>query len=131
MIGLDTNVLVRYVMQDDPKQAPKATKIIESLTQEDPGMLPLVALVEFVWVLGSCYELNRSQIAQAIDGILRTKEFVIERSEQVRQALRIFQGGSADFADCLIERSASHAGCEKIVTFDVAAAKATGMVLIS
>ncbi len=103
----------------------------EDVKQEDPGMLPLVALVEFVWVLGSCYELNRSQIAQAIDGILRTKEFVIERSEQVRQALRIFQGGSADFADCLIERSASHAGCEKIVTFDVAAAKTTGMVLLT
>lgn len=131
MIGLDTNVLVRYVMQDDPKQAPKATKIIESLTQEVPGMLPVVVLVEFVWVLGSCYELNRSQIAHAIDGILRTREFVIERSEQVRQALRIFQAGSADFADCLIERSASHAGCEKIVTFDVAAAKTTGMELIA
>lgn len=131
MIGLDTNVLVRYIMQDDPKQAPKATRIIESLTPGDPGMLPLVTLVEFAWVLGSCYELNRDQIAQAIDGVLRTREFVIERSELVRQALRIFQAGSADFADCLIERSATHAGCDKVVTFDVAAAKTAGMVLIS
>lgn len=131
MIGLDTNVLVRYVMQDDPKQSPKATKLIESLTADDPGFVSLVAVIEFGWVLASCYDLNRDQVAQAIDGVLRTKELVVDRADQVVQALRVYKAGSADFADCLIERDAAHAGCEKTVTFDAAAAKTAGMTMIA
>src|SRR5690348_17516308 len=62
MIGLDTNVLVRCVMQDDPRQSQKASRLIESLTSEAPGFVPLVALIELVWVLTSCYDLTREQI---------------------------------------------------------------------
>lgn len=130
MIGLDTNVLVRYVMQDDPKQSAKATKLIESLTPETPGFVPLIALVELVWVLTSCYELTRGQVGQALDALLRAKEIVLDRAEQVSQALRVFGASSADFADCLIERTSAAAGCERTMTFDVAAAKATGMTLV-
>lgn len=131
MIGLDTNVLVRYVMQDDPKQSQKASKLIESLTPEAPGFVPLVSLVEIVWVLSSCYDLTRDQIAQALEALLRAKEIVLDRAEQVSQALRTFGASSADFADCLIERTAAAAGCEKTMTFDAGAAKAAGMTLIT
>jgi predicted nucleic-acid-binding protein len=130
MIGLDTNVLVRYIMQDDAKQSPKATKIIESLDAFSGGYVSLVAIIEMVWVLGSSYELSRTQVAQAIDGIVRTKQFKIESAEQVVRALRVFNAGKADFADCLIERTSDSAGCDKTVTFDVNASKHAGMDLI-
>lgn len=130
MIGLDTNVIVRYVMQDDPKQSQKAARLIEALSVESPGFVPLVAVVEFVWVLTSCYDLTREQVAAAIDGILRAKEFVVDRMEQITQALRVYRSGSADFADCLIERGATSAGCDKTMTFDVSAARSAGMTLI-
>jgi len=130
MIGLDTNVIVRYVMQDDPKQSQKATRLIEALSADAPGFVPLVAVVELVWVLTSCYDLKRDQVAQAIDGILRTKEFIVDRTEQVAQALRVYKTGSADFADCLIERGATSAGCERTMTFDASAAKSARMTMI-
>jgi predicted nucleic-acid-binding protein len=131
MIGLDTNVLVRYVMQDDAKQSQKASKLIESLTPETPGFVPLVSLVELVWVLTSCYELTREQVAQALEALLRAKEIVLDRAEQVSQSLRTFSAGAADLADCLIERTATAAGCEKTMTFDARAAKTAGMTLIT
>ncbi len=130
MIGLDTNVLVRYIMQDDPKQSAKATSIVESLDDAGGGYITLVSIVELVWVLGSSYELPRAQVALALDGILRTKQFAIERADQVLRALRVFKVGKSDFADCLIERSADSAGCEKTFTFDVSASKYAGMTLI-
>ncbi|MGH8296182.1 MAG: PIN domain-containing protein [Steroidobacteraceae bacterium] len=131
MIGLDTNVLVRYVMQDDPKQSEKASRLIESMTPETPGFVPFVALVELVWVLSSCYGLAREQVVQALDALLHAKEIVLEHAEQVSQALRVFDAGAGDFADCLIERTATAAGCEKTMTFDRGAAKGAGMTLIS
>ena len=131
MTGLDTNVIVRYIMQDDPKQAAKATEIVEALTAEDPGFVPVVVLIELVWVLSSCFGLVRSEIAEALDGLLRTKEIAVEGAEVAWRALRMFRDGSADFADCLIERSASAAGCSQTMTFDKAAAKHCGMTLVA
>ena len=130
MIGLDTNVLVRYFAQDDPVQAKKAGALIESLTPERPGFVTQVALVEVVWVLGRAYGVERAEIAQVIETLLRTKEVVVEAAETVWKSLRLYAGSSADFADCLIERACHEAQCEYTVTFDVKAAKAAGMHLI-
>ena len=130
MIGLDTNVLVRYIMQDDPKQSSKATKLIESLDGDNPGYITIVSVVELYWVLTSSYELTGQQVAQALEAILRTKQFLVERADQVMRALRVFGEGKSDFADCLIERSAAGAGCERTITFDVGASKHAGMTLI-
>ncbi len=130
MIGLDTNVLVRYLMQDDAKQAAKATRLMESLTVEVPGFVSIISVVELGWVLTSAYGLTRSQLEQALEALLRTKELVVDRADQVLQALRIFKATKADLADCLIERSAAGAGCEQTMTFDVAAAKGAGMILV-
>ena len=130
MIGLDTNVLVRYIMQDDAKQAAKATTLIESLSAAAPGFITLVSVVELVWVLSSCYDLTRAQVAQALEVILRSKQLIVDQAEHVVRALRAFNAGTADFADCLIERTAAAAGCAQTMTFDSAAAKAAGMTLI-
>jgi predicted nucleic-acid-binding protein len=131
MIGLDTNVLVRYIMQDDPKNSPKANKLIESLDADNPGYITMVSVLELYWVLTTCYELTGQQAAQALEVILRTKQFLVERSDQVMRALRVFGEGAADFADCLIERSAASAGCAQTMTFDVGASKHAGMTLIT
>jgi predicted nucleic-acid-binding protein len=130
MIGLDTNVLVRYIMQDDPKNSPKANQLIESLDGDNPGYITMVSVIELYWVLTSCYELTEQQAAQALETILRTKQFLVERADQVMRALRVFGEGSADFADCLIERSAAGAGCTQTMTFDVGASRHAGMTLI-
>ncbi|MBK7050434.1 MAG: type II toxin-antitoxin system VapC family toxin [Rhodoferax sp.] len=130
MIGLDTNVLVRYIMQDDPKQSAKASKLIESLDGNNQGYITMVSVVELYWVLTSSYELSGQQVGQALEAILRTKQFLVERADQVMRALRVFGEGRADFADCLIERSAAGAGCNQTMTFDVGASKFAGMTLI-
>ena len=130
MTGLDTNVLVRYIAQDDAMQSPKATKLIESLTVDAPGFVSLVSVVELFWVLSFCYGLTREQLTQALELLLRTKEVVVDRADQVMKALRVYKAGSADFADCLIERTAASAGCSRTMTFDIGAAKTAGMTLI-
>ena len=131
MTGLDTNVLVRYVMQDDPRQSPRATRLIESFTADDPGFVPVVALIELVWVLSSSYSLDRAQVSAVVDTLLRSKELVVDQAALVTQALKRYGSGGADFADALIERQAAAAGCSATMTFDAGAAKADGMTLVS
>ena len=130
MIGLDTNVLVRYIMQDDATQAPKATKLIEGLSSDSPGYVPVVAVVELVWVLSSSFGLQRAQIVKVLEILLRSEQLLVDQAEHVVRATRAYSGGSADFADCLIERTASAAGCSQTMTFDLAAAKSAGMSLV-
>lgn len=130
MIGLDTNVLVRYLAQDDPVQSPRANALIESLSSERPGYVTQVALVELVWVLSKCYDAQRDAIVRVIETLLRTKELAVEASETVWKAVRLFASSSADFADCLIERACHDAQCEYTATFDTKAAKSAGLQLI-
>lgn len=130
MIGLDTNVLVRYFAQDEVAQARKASALIESLTPERPGYITQVALTEVVWVLGRAYGAGREEITQVIETLLRTRELAVEAAETVWKALRLYAGSSADFADCLVERTCHEAGCEYTATFDAKAAKTAGLRLI-
>lgn len=128
MIGLDTNVLVRYFAQDDAQQAAKATALITSLTHAQPGYLSKVVLIELVWVMQRCYAASREVITETLERLLRTQGLVVQEAEQVWQALRVYRQGG-DFADCLIARVAMAAGCDEVVTFDKGAAKA-GMRLL-
>ena len=130
MTGLDTNVLVRYVMQDDPRQSPRATRLIEALKPDEPGFVPVVALVELVWVQSGSYTLDRAQVATVLDTLLRSKELVIDRADLVSQALKGYSTAGADFADALIERIAAAAGCRATLTFDGGAVKAAAMTLV-
>jgi predicted nucleic-acid-binding protein len=130
MIGLDTNVVVRYLTHDDAAQASAAVKVMDSLSSDSPGFLSLIVIVELVWVLEVSYRFKKNEIEQVLETLLRSKELVIERAEIVAQALRKFIAGHADFADCLIERSGHAAECQYTVTFDLKAAGAAGMKLI-
>ena len=130
MIGLDTNVIVRYLMQDDPTQARKAVAVIESLPEHEPAFLSVVTIVEIVWVLESSFELDREQVALAVSGLLEARELIVDRAPCVAQAVRAYRRGKADFADTLIERISKDAGCEATLTFDARAARDAGMRLI-
>lgn len=130
MIGIYTNVIVRYIMQDDPRQCAQAAREMEKLTVGEPGFLGIVTIVELGWVLATCYALTRSRISEAIEALLRTKELVVDRAESVLKAVRTFRETNADLADCLIARGAEAAGCTHTLTFDCDAARHAGMRLI-
>jgi predicted nucleic-acid-binding protein len=89
-----------------------------------------VASVELGWVLSGSYDMPRQQQAQVIEQLMRTKELVVDRADQVLRWLRVFNASSADFADCLIARAGVNAGCDHTMTFDVGASKQAGMRLI-
>ncbi|MDE3149361.1 MAG: type II toxin-antitoxin system VapC family toxin [Acidobacteriota bacterium] len=131
MIGLDTNVLLRYFLNDDPLQSPKARHIISSLTSADPGWVGISAVLEFVWVLTSKNRAQRSLIAATLDQLLAQDTVVVEQDKVVALAVRQFRFSRAEFADCLIAASAQAAGCTRTVTFDRIAARDAGMELLT
>ena len=132
MIGIDTNVLVRYLAQDDPKQAVIATRFIEGkLSVENPGFVSTVTLCEVVWVLAESYGADRKRIRSIVEGLLATKQLAIERSELVWKSLRAWEGVPADFSDVLIGQLAIAHGSEKTVTFDRTAARLPGFELLA
>jgi predicted nucleic-acid-binding protein len=130
MIGLDTNIVVRYLTHDDAHQTASAVRVMDSLSPDSPGFLSLIVVAELVWVLEVAYRFKKNEIEQVLETLLRSKELVIERAEIVAQALRKFSAGHADFTDCLIERSGHAAECQYTVTFDQKAASAAGMKLV-
>lgn len=92
--------------------------------------MPLVVIIEMVWVLSSSFGLVRAQIVTMLEILLQTRQLRVECAEVVWRALRIYQGSSADFSDCLVERSAAAAGCTRTMTFDRGVVKNCGMTLI-
>lgn len=130
MIGLDTNILVRFIAEDHPAQTAAATKLIDSLSSDDPGYLSLVVIAKLVWVLQFTYGFDKQEIERVVERLLRSKELVLENKEAVSQALIRFRSSRADFADCLIDRCSRSAGCQYVLTFDKNAA-ASGMRLLS
>jgi predicted nucleic-acid-binding protein len=131
MTGLDTNVLVRFFARDDIEQADKAEVLFRNFTVESPGYISLVTLVETVWVLQRRYGVTRTQLFPILERLMASSVIVLESLEIVNSAYSLFSQTTANFADCLIERSSYFAGCEKTVTFDAKAAKTTGMKLLS
>ncbi len=128
MIGLDTNVLVRYATQDDPKQAAVAERIVGSLTAEAPGFVSMIAMVESVLVLRRLFDADAASISKFVALLLDARELVLENSDVVRQALAVTHGGE-EFTDALIALSGLAAGCEHTVTFDRRAGAVAGMLL--
>lgn len=132
MIGLDTNVLVRYLVQDDPRQSLRATRFIEQeLSSERRGFVPLIVLCEVSWVLADCYSVRREKLAEIIEGLLSARQLKTEAPHVVWRALKTWHASRADFSDALIGAVVAEAGGERVVTFDRQAAKLTGFELLS
>jgi predicted nucleic-acid-binding protein len=117
VIGLDTNVLIRYLTQDDPDQSAKASRVIDDA--ESGGLfLSLIVICEMVWVLEDAYHQKRDEISNALDKVLQTGQFAFEEKDLVRQALEDYRNGKGDLSDYLVGRVGLEAGCEHTVTFD-------------
>lgn len=130
MIGLDTNVLVRYLTQDDAVQSPRAVDVIERrLSELNPGFISIVAMVETVWVLERAYGHTASELAAVIERLLQAPELVIECEVEVFAALTVLQEGRGSFADALIAALGQKAGCPVTLTFDHKAARLPGFAL--
>jgi predicted nucleic-acid-binding protein len=131
MIGLDTNVLVRYLTQDDPVQSAKATEILERrLTPKIPGFVSVVAMVETVCVLDRAYGLTALEIATAVERLLQVEVLAIENEQEVFTAMVALRQGRGSFADALIAELGARAGCTRTLTFDQKALRLRGFELV-
>ena len=131
MIGLDTNVLVRYMAQDDPIQSNIATDLIERrLTGRNPGFISIVAMTETAWVLERVYRLSGVEIARAIERTLQTDVLVVESEQEIFTATVALRDGRGSFADALIAALGARAGCSATVSFDRRALQLPGFELL-
>jgi predicted nucleic-acid-binding protein len=132
MIGLDTNVLVRFITQDDAVQSGAATRLIERrLTTENPGHVNVVAMAETAWVLQRVYGLSDKSLAATIERILQIDVLEVENEQQVFAAMLAVKTGRGSFADALIGALDAKAGCSNTLTFDRKASQLPGFELLS
>lgn len=129
MIALDTNVIVRYLVQDDPDQSSRATSVIDNLSDSAPGLVTTVVWAEVYWVLTRAYGFGRPDVVEQLAALCTADEIRTENSAAVGSAILQAQRG-ADFADALIGATATGAGCAEVVTFDKRAAAKLGWRLI-
>jgi len=130
VIGLDSNVLVRYLSQDDASQTARATRLIErELSEREPGFIGLIVLAETCWVLRRLYAAKPAELQDLVRDLLDARQLAVENRALVMRALSRAADDGADIADALIAECATTAGCKRTVTFDKAAAKA-GMALL-
>jgi len=127
MIGLDANVLVRHITQDDPVQSLRANALIENrLTEDEPGFISVVALAETAWVLDRAYRYSDVEIAAVVERVLQTRTFIVENEIEVFFAMTALKQGRATFTDALIRALGARAGCSVTLTFDRKAARLPG-----
>jgi len=123
MIGLDTNVLVRYLVEEDDPQNRAADRFVEeALNRGESLFVNQIVLCEVAWVLSRAYNFTRKEVGEALEMILCARQFEIEGKDMVVHGVREYRKGKADFADCLIGLKNQAAGCTATVTFDRKAA---------
>lgn len=119
MIGLDTNVLVRYLTEDDPVQSRRAAALIRTVVARgDRCYLSPVVLCELAWVLRGAYDITKADLLETLERLMATTQFVIGDKDVVRAAIEAYRDGRADFADYVIGASHHEAGCRRTATFD-------------
>lgn len=131
MKGLDTNILVRYFVQDDPAQGEKVTQFIEKTVAEgETCFINNIVLCELVWVLESAYGYSKAEIAELLEKVLKTSIFNFENKDAVWWSLREYKKSKADFSDCLISRQNKTHGCGETVSFDKGVKGVEGFVVL-
>lgn len=128
MIGLDTNILVRFFAQDDARQSALATRLINGLSKDAQAFVSVVTLCELVWVLESHYDVTKASIVDILKRLLDSDEIVIEDRTRMRAAFGIFQSSALDFSDAVVLEAGRKAGCTHTLTFDKAAARTAGFL---
>ncbi len=130
MIALDTNVLVRYLVNDDARQAAAARALLSELTVERPGFVCREVVVELVWVLQRAYGFSRGRIAGVLDELVATRELAFEAGNDVARAAFMYRQGGAGFSDLMIAAAAKRTGACPLYTFDRQVAQLEGTVLL-
>ena len=130
VIGLDTNVVVRFLVGDDPAQAAAARRIFADLSEARPGFIGREVLLELVWVLQRAYRIDRQAICDALEGLLDAPEITLEDPDSAGWAIARFRAGHGDFADLMIVAAARRAGCAELATFDRNAGRIAGVGLV-
>lgn len=132
MIGIDTNILVRLIVADEPRQTAAARDFIhDRCTPDDPGYISNVVLAEVAWILARGYGYSRNDIADAIERMMEIAQLQVESSTDVAAALVDYRQGPAGFTDCLIGHLNRTAECTHTITFDHKAAKLPGFKLLA
>ncbi|MDQ2735201.1 MAG: type II toxin-antitoxin system VapC family toxin [Pseudomonadota bacterium] len=132
MAALDTNVLVRYLVQDDPVQGELAARLIgRGVRARRSLFVPVSVLLELEWVLRSAFEFDKTAVLHTISRLIGSFELIFQAESAVEIALAQYEQGNADFADCLHAALAGDAGEEPLWTFDKAAAKVAGAKLLA
>ena len=130
MIALDTNVLVRYLVADDVRQAEAARLLLEGLTAERPGFVCREVTVELVWVLQRAYGFSRDRIATVLEDLAATEGLEVEAAEDVARTALSYRRGGAGFPDLMIAAAAKRAGADTLYTFDRKVAQLEGVTLL-
>lgn len=128
MIGLDTNVLVRFLVQDDQAQFERARRLIKRESSGEAVLISLLVLLETEWVLRSRYGLAKGEIVATLSGLLDSVELRFEDESSVEQALFVWKDSAAEFADCLIGARHRALGCRATASFDARASKLPGFI---
>lgn len=132
MFGLDTNVLVRFLLRDDLRQAECAKRIIDqALAAGEPVAVALLAILETEWVLRTCAKLDKKTVISTFRMLLEARDLCIEHEESLEEALYLYENNNADFADCLMTTRYKRTGCYAMLTFDRKAATIPGAILLS
>ncbi len=131
MQGIDTNILVRYVIQDDADQAAASNKLLEGmLTSSQRCLVNNIVLCEMVWVLKSAYGCSKMQIVDALKSITDTAPFEFEDRSVLLSAIQDYETSKADFSDCLLNRQNQQLGCTETFSFDKGVAGLTGFTVL-
>ena len=130
MIALDTNVLVRYLVKDDGKQAQAARDLIETLGPGRSGFVSREVILELVWVLGGSYGFSRDQIATTLENLVGSEELLVEAAEDVIRAADAMRRDGAEFSDRMILAVATRSGAHTVYTFDRSFAQLSGVEMV-
>jgi predicted nucleic-acid-binding protein len=132
MIGLDTNVIVRLFVDDDPQQAQFARRFVaDKCSENDPGFIDRVALCELIWVLTSVHGYRRAAVADVIELLLENRDMRLEDADAVGDAVQEYRASGVEFSDILIGKINLARGCDATATFDRRAARLQGFVRVS
>lgn len=128
MIALDTNVLVRFLADDDPVRSPVAARIVDrAIAASERLFIPTTVLVETIWVLARAYKVSRPELVQIVDSIVRARHFDFADETLVSRASRAYRAGTADFSDYLILEETKGSEADVLLTFDKALWKEPGV----